>query len=121
MSSRPFDVAALERLARLLDSAVRIPGTNVRVGLDALIGLIAGVGDTATALVSGVFILAAIRAGAPKRVIAEMAANILLDWLIGAIPIAGDIFDVAFRANARNLALLRAALADRPPPCSPRP
>ncbi len=116
-----MDDASLARLARLLDSAVRIPGTNVRIGLDAVIGLVPVVGDTATALVSGVFIVAAIRAGAPKRVIAEMTANIALDWLLGAIPVAGDIFDVAFQANVRNLRLLREALADlRPGANTPR-
>lgn len=100
--------ATLERLAFWLDRAFRLPGTEMRFGLDALIGLVPGVGDTATALLAGAFVVAGWRMGARKRVLAGMALNIGLDWLIGTVPLFGDIFDVAWRANTRNLALLGA-------------
>lgn len=103
--------ATLDRLEFWLDRAFRLPGTNIRFGLDALLGLFPGVGDTAIALISLAFIVAGWRMGCRKRVLAEMALNVGLDWAIGAIPIAGDIFDVAWRANTRNLALLRAETA----------
>jgi hypothetical protein len=75
--------------------------------------LIPGFGDSATAVISGVFILAAFRAGAPKWVIGKMALNVAVDWLVGLIPIVGDLFDVAHRANTKNLILLRKVLARR--------
>jgi len=89
-----------------MDEAVRIPGTRFRVGLDGLAGLVPGVGDALTAAVSGYALLAAARTGAPKSVIARMAGNILLDTLVGAVPVLGDVFDLAFKANRRNLHLL---------------
>lgn len=96
----------LRALARLLDSAVRIPGTNIRFGLDALIGLIPGVGDASGAAMAGYIVLAAARMGVPKAVIGRMVLNIGVDTVVGAIPLLGDIFDVRFRANLRNSALL---------------
>lgn len=103
----------VERLATLLDSAVMIPGTNVGIGVDALIGLVPVVGD-AVALALGAWLIAEARAaGAPRRVLARMAGNLALDGVFGAIPLAGDLFDVAFRANRRNAALLIAHLDGR--------
>ena len=93
-------------IARLLDTAVRIPGTNIRFGLDAVLGLIPGVGDFAGAALSGYVLLTAARAGAPTTLLARMLANVGLDALVGAVPVLGDLFDVAFKANARNAALL---------------
>lgn len=98
------------RLAQLefwLDRAFRIPGTDICFGLDALIGLIPGAGDLATAGISTIFILAAMRQGAPKRLLLKMAWNILVDLVLGAIPVLGDIFDVVNKANTKNLRLLR--------------
>lgn len=110
-STRP--TTSVERLARAMDAAVRIPGTNVRVGLDALIGLVPGVGDLAGAAIAGYIVLAGVRAGAPASVLLRMLLNIGIDTLGGAIPLVGDLFDVGFRANMRNVALLEAH-AERP-------
>jgi hypothetical protein len=93
-------------LARVLDEAVRIPGTNIRVGLDALLGLLPGGGDIAGGLFSGLIILQAARAGAPTPVLGRMLANVAIDVVLGAIPLLGDLFDVAWRANSRNVRLL---------------
>lgn len=93
-------------IARLLDTAFRIPGTNIRFGLDGILGLVPGVGDVAGAALSGYVILTAARAGAPNTLLARMLANVGLDALVGAVPLLGDLFDVAFRANVRNAALL---------------
>ncbi|BCR03655.1 hypothetical protein DESUT3_07240 [Desulfuromonas versatilis] len=96
----------LERLAWLLDNSIPIPGLNVRIGLDALIGLFPGYGDTIGALVSSYILSEAARLGAPKSVLLKMAANIALDTLVGAIPLFGDLFDFAWKANQRNVLLL---------------
>jgi Domain of unknown function (DUF4112) len=93
-------------LARVLDEAIRIPGTNIRIGLDALLGLLPGGGDVAGGLFSGVIILQAARLGVPTSVLARMLGNVALDVVFGAIPILGDVFDVAWRANTRNVRLL---------------
>ena len=105
------DLAALRALARIMDDAVRIPGTRFRIGLDALVGLVPGVGDAATGLIAGYAILAAARAGAPPPLLARMAGNVLLDALAGAIPVLGDVFDIAWKANRRNVKLLERYLA----------
>ena len=114
-SPRPAPTtASLERvraLSRVLDTAIRVPGTNVRFGLDALIGLIPGVGDVVGAGMSGFIILTAARMGAPPTVLARMLANVGIDALVGAVPLAGDLFDAAWRANTRNAALLEQHLA----------
>jgi hypothetical protein len=93
-------------LARVLDEAVRIPGTNIRIGLDALLGLLPGGGDVAGGVFSGLIILQAARAGAPAPVLGRMLANVAIDVVVGAIPLLGDLFDVAWRANTRNVRLL---------------
>lgn len=101
----------IERLARLLDEAVTIPGTRIRLGLDALLGLVPGGGDLIGGALSGWIILGAVRLGAPPAVVARMGANVLLDTVVGAVPVLGDIFDVAWRANRRNVDLLRDYIA----------
>src|SRR5688500_16273473 len=98
------DLRSSRALARILDTAVRIPGTQIRFGLDALLGLIPGAGDVAGALLSSYIILAAARQGAPRAVLLRMIGNVALDSMVGAIPVLGDIFDVAFKSNARNAA-----------------
>jgi uncharacterized membrane protein len=103
-------LARLEALAKLMDRAFVLPGTNVRFGLDAIIGLVPGVGDAISGLLSSYLILEARRLGVSKSVLARMMGNTLLDTTIGAIPLAGDIFDVMFRANLKNMALLRSHL-----------
>lgn len=93
-------------LARALDSAVRIPGTSIRFGLDALLGLVPGLGDVAGAAMGGYFVLLGSRLGAPKPVLARMVLNVALDTLAGVVPVLGDLFDVTWKANTRNMALL---------------
>lgn len=97
---------SVRALARLLDEAVRIPGTGIRVGLDAVLGLVPGIGDALGAGLSGWVIVVAARLGAPPSIIARMAGNAALDALAGSVPLLGDLFDIGWRANARNVALL---------------
>lgn len=101
------------RLARWLDTALRIPGTRIRFGLDALLGIVPGLGDALGALLGGYIVLAALRAGAPRLVIVRMLANIGVDAIVGAVPVAGTVFDVAYKAHRRNAELL-ADWAQRP-------
>jgi hypothetical protein len=97
-------------LAWLLDNSIPIPGTRLRIGLDPLIGLIPGLGDAAGALVSGYILLEAGRLGASRSTLLRMAANILIEAVVGWIPLAGDLFDAGWKANQKNLALLEQAL-----------
>src|SRR5688572_12239806 len=97
----------IEWLARLMDSQFRLPGTRIRFGLDALIGLIPGAGDLGSFFVSAVMLSTLAKNGASGYVLAKMTVNIVVDALIGSIPIIGDLFDVAFKANERNLKLMR--------------
>jgi hypothetical protein len=99
-------VARLEALARLLDGAFAIPGTNQRIGLDAIIGLVPVLGSAATAVVSAYIIMEARRLGVPATKIARMIGNVAFDSVVGAIPIAGNVFDVFFRSNQRNVRIL---------------
>jgi len=92
-------------MAWLMDNSIPLPG-GFRIGLDAIIGLVPGIGDAVGALVS-VFILNEARAlGAPRSVLLRMSGNVLIETVVGAIPFAGDLFDAGFKANMRNLALL---------------
>ena len=104
-------LAQARALARLLDTAVRIPGTSFRVGLDPIIGLVPGVGDLLGGALSAYVLLLAARAGASRTVLLRMLANLGTDAVVGAVPLAGDLFDAGFKANARNLALLEAHVA----------
>jgi len=99
-------VEALQRWAGVLDAAFRIPGTGIRFGLDALIGLVPGAGDAVAGLFSVAVVLQAARMGLPRVVIARMVLNSLVDLLVGAIPLVGDLFDVAWKANLRNVRML---------------
>ncbi len=96
----------LDALARLMDSQFKIPGTNIRFGFDALIGLVPGVGDFSTFLVSGAMLMILAKNGASGYILSRMVLNVTLDALIGSIPVLGDIFDVAFKANQRNMRLM---------------
>lgn len=104
--------ADLRRLARLLDAAVRIPGTDIRIGLDPLLGLLPGVGDSLSSLLSGWLVVRAAGLGASPATLARMVGNLLVDAAVGTIPVLGDLFDVGWRANERNLVLLEGQLAD---------
>ncbi|MFP5305811.1 MAG: DUF4112 domain-containing protein [Gammaproteobacteria bacterium] len=95
-----------ELLSRLLDSAVAIPGTRFRIGLDALIGLIPGIGDALGVIIGAWFLLEGARAGAPPALLARMLGNLLVDLLAGFVPVVGDIADAWFKANRRNARLL---------------
>jgi uncharacterized protein DUF4112 len=109
------DTTSLERvraLARLLDSAVRIPGTNIRLGADSVVGLIPGLGDMAGAVLSGYIVLVATRLGVPVAVVTRMLVNIGIDTLAGSVPLVGDLFDVGWKANMRNVALLERHVGD---------
>jgi hypothetical protein len=96
----------LDLLSRVLDTWFRIPGTSIRFGIDGIIGLIPGVGDILAGLASSIIILAAWARGAPYVTIARMLVNLALDVIIGTVPLFGDIFDIAWKANRRNYALL---------------
>jgi hypothetical protein len=105
----------LRFLARLMDAQFVVPGTRWRFGFDSLLGLVPGIGDVGTALISLYIIAEAQRLGVPRRVLRRMAANVLVDVVIGTIPLAGDVFDAMFKANLRNLRLMGIS------PESPRP
>lgn len=96
----------MKRLTRLMDTAVGIPGTRFRVGLDGLVGLIPGLGDAVGLGTSIYIILLAHRLGVPRHRLAAMGFNVVLDAVGGTLPIVGDVFDMAFKANRRNLELL---------------
>src|SRR5262245_35410023 len=95
----PQRLDRLDRLARILDSAVTIPGTSIKIGLDPLLGLIPGIGDGISSFLGGIILYDAAKFGAPKRVLLQMLGNLTVDTLVGAVPIFGDIFDVAFHSN----------------------
>lgn len=96
----------LDYVAALLDDMWRIPGTSIRFGLDALIGWVPGIGDALAGIASCFIVFAAWRRGAPFITLVRMLANILLEATVGAIPVAGDIFHIAWKANRRNYRLL---------------
>jgi hypothetical protein len=102
----------IRALAHLLDAKFEVPGTSFRFGLDAIIGLVPGLGDAASAAMSAYLLLEARRLGVPPRVMSRMLANAVADLIVGAVPIAGDVFDAAFRANLRNARLIDAWLAE---------
>lgn len=99
-------------MARLWDSAVRIPGTGLTIGLDPIVGLVPGIGDAAGALVSAYIVLEAARFDVPGSTLVRMLGNVAIDALLGTVPVIGDVFDVAWRANLRNVALIEHHLAD---------
>ena len=101
------DMQRVENIARLMDSAVRIPVIGYRVGLDGILGLIPGVGDVATLLPAAYIIYLGQRMGAPRRVLLQMGANVAADTLIGTIPLIGDLFDFVYKSNRRNVEVLR--------------
>jgi hypothetical protein len=104
-SSRQERLQRLRGIAWLLDNSIALPG-GYRIGVDALIGLVPGVGDAVGALLSAYILNEARALGAPRSVLLRMTGNVLIETVIGAVPFAGDLFDAAFKANMRNLALL---------------
>lgn len=118
LGSNPQGVApgmeGLEWLAWLMDRAFKVPGTPIRVGLDAVLGLLPIGGDFMTGLIqAGIVLVAMTRYKVPKPIAARMTANVLLDIIVGSIPFVGDAFDVYFKANTRNLTLLREVAEQR--------
>ena len=102
-------VAAAELLAKVLDTTVKIPGTSLYLGLDPLIGLIPGLGDVLANLMGAVILGLAARLDVPRIVITRMSLNLLINGVVGAVPVLGDLFSVWFRSNSRNAELLRLA------------
>jgi hypothetical protein len=98
---------SLDQLSRMMDGLFRIPGTGWRIGLDAIVGLIPGVGDFATSAVSFYILAAGVRYRVPKVTMLRMAANIGIDYLLGSIPVVGDLFDAFWKSNQMNVELLR--------------
>lgn len=99
-------------LAKILDEAITIPGTRRKIGLDALLGLIPGVGDLGSAAIGGYIILMASKAGVPAVVLWRMLLNQAIDTVFGFVPFVGDIFDIGFKSNSKNAALLEKTLSD---------
>jgi hypothetical protein len=108
--SRRAILQQVNGLAWLLDNSIQLPLINYRIGLDAIVGLIPGFGDVAGLVVSSVIVLQAIRLGVPRAILSRMLANIILEALVGVVPIVGDLFDATFKANARNVELLNQAM-----------
>lgn len=105
--ARTDEVQKVGEIVRWMDDLVRVPGTKFGVGLDAIVGaIVPGVGDAITGAVSLVLLRTALRRGVPRVVVARMFVNILVDTLFGLVPVVGDVFDLLWRSNARNLALL---------------
>ncbi|MGI9541835.1 MAG: DUF4112 domain-containing protein [Cyclobacteriaceae bacterium] len=107
LKNTPTELAWIEKLTHWMDTAFRIPGTNIRFGLDPIIGLIPFLGDMLGYAISGTMILSMVRKGISMKVALLMIANIVFDYLLSSIPILGDIFDFGFKANQRNLLLLK--------------
>jgi hypothetical protein len=106
-SPTPYeDLKWLDTVSDLLDTRYRIPGTNIRFGADFLLGLIPGAGDALTFGISGLLVLVMARKGASGMVLFKMIGNIVLDVIVGTIPILGDLFDLGYKANRRNLHLM---------------
>lgn len=112
--TREQRLARLDALAKLLDVAFILPGTNIRYGIDGLIGLIPVIGDLITTAISLWLVREARALGAPWHVTARMLGNVALDGVVGMVPLAGDAFDVMFRANVRNVRMLKRWMDKQP-------
>lgn len=111
--SRQTTLDDLDRLADLLDTRWRIPGTGWRFGIDGIASLVPVAGDLSTAVISAYMIKRAHDLGAPNHVLARMVGNVAIDTVVGSVPVIGTVFDVAFKANRRNMALLKKHFAGR--------
>lgn len=99
-------LSKLRSISRLLDNAIAIPGTKIRLGLDPILGLLPGGGDTITGGISAYIVVEAARMGVPREVLGKMVGNILIDSVAGTIPVVGDLFDVGWKSNVKNIELL---------------
>lgn len=111
----PPGTGGLHRIAWILDDLVRVPGTSRRFGLDPVLGLLPGGGDIAGGALSAYIVIAAARLGAPPSVLLRMGWNVVVDTVLGAVPLIGDLFDATWKANRRNVALLDNYLAQPGP------
>lgn len=109
-TSREQTMRRLQYISHLFDDAVRVPGTKVTLGWDAVLGLVPVLGDSVTTVVSSYFLWEANRLGVRKRTMFKMLGNVLLDFTVGTIPLVGDLLDVTWRANRRNMKLLQKEL-----------
>ncbi len=112
--SHAFSDRNLDLLSHLLDDFIRIPGTSIRFGLDGIVGLVPGVGDLLGGLASCLLILAACARGVPRVTVARMMLNVGIETVVGSLPVVGDMFDIWFRANRRNYALMTESLGTAP-------
>jgi hypothetical protein len=110
--ARPGPLQELENLAWLLDSSITLPGTRFRVGVDSLLGLIPVLGDIIGAAISSYILLIGARMGAPKVTLLRMGLNVAIESIVGIVPFLGDVFDMAWKANVRNVELLKKHLQD---------
>jgi hypothetical protein len=117
-SRLPRDLVAMRRFAYYLDEAFTIPGTSFKIGLDALLGLIPGIGDVIGGVLSTWIVIGALRHRVPARIIIRMILNIGIDLLFGAVPVAGDVFDFLYEENVKNMRLLEKHRDRRRPPRS---
>ncbi|MBD2055188.1 DUF4112 domain-containing protein [Oculatella sp. FACHB-28] len=106
VNSRNTSLQRLRQLSHVLDNAIPIPGTGYRIGLDPLLGLLPGAGDTVAGALSAYIVVEAARMGVPREILLRMASNIVLEVVLGSVPMLGDVFDATWKANARNIALL---------------
>ena len=114
----PSHITSLRRLRRishLLDNAIPIPGTKYRIGLDPILGLIPGGGDLISSIFAGYVVFKSAQMGVPQETLVKMAANIVFDTVAGTVPVAGDLLDVAWKANVKNIELLDAHLGSPEP------
>lgn len=107
-------IQRLRKLSRLLDNAIAIPGTTFRIGLDPILGLLPGAGDFLGTALSAYIVIEAARLGIPRAALGKMVFNIVLESLVGAVPVVGDWFDFAWKANVKNIELLEAHLGVSP-------
>jgi hypothetical protein len=107
---KAFDDENLDLLSHVLDDFIKIPGTSIRFGLDGIVGFIPGIGDLIGGIASCIIIVAAWVRGVSYVIVARMVANVAIEVVVGAIPVLGDMFDIAWRANRRNYALLTGSI-----------
>lgn len=105
------ELKELDWLAELMDDRFRVPGTNIRFGLDSIVGLVPGIGDSVSSLVSAALVFQVWRKGVPAHIVMRMCGNIAMDFVLGSVPVVGDLFDVGWKANRRNIRLARKHLA----------
>ncbi|MBC7530680.1 MAG: DUF4112 domain-containing protein [Oligoflexus sp.] len=105
-------IELIKRISYILDSAIPIPGTKYRVGLDPIIGLIPGIGDALTSLVSSYIVLSGMQMNVSRWTLVRMVFNILIESVVGIVPVVGDVFDAYWKSNERNRVLLEANMND---------